>query len=132
MTSSQLLGLYQKYCEQHPNLWVSKGSFFNLKPFYIRNGSKQHIEMCLCKLHLHAQWSVNSLLQWTRKVGVNINANNFRTFLGILMVDCPSEQHTHISWECTPNKKSVCDHVTKNWSELKQRLQDVDDQTTTV
>eukprot|EP00794_Sanderia_malayensis_P019611 gene19611-21542_t len=88
--------------------------------------------MCLCKLHLHAQWSVNSLLQWTRKVGVNINANNFRTFLGILMVDCPSEQHTHISWECTPNKKSVCDHVTKNWSELKQRLQDVDDQTTTV
>ncbi len=47
VTSSQLLGLYQKYCEQHPNLPVSKGSFFNLKPFYIRNASKQHIEMCL-------------------------------------------------------------------------------------
>ncbi len=26
----------------------------------------------------------------------------------------------------------MCDHVTKNWSELKQWLQDVDDQTTTV
>ena len=67
VTSSQLLGLYQKYCEEYPNMMVSKGTFFKLKPFNIRNASKKDMEMCLCKLHLHIQWAFNSLLEWTRR-----------------------------------------------------------------
>ena len=38
------------------------------------------------------------------------------------MVDCPSEQHTHISWTCSPNKKQVCAHIQNNWADLKEML----------
>ena len=33
---------------------------------------------------------------------------------------------------CTPTKKTLCDHVTKNWTELKQRLNAADDGTSVL
>ena len=103
VTSIQLLSLYQKYCVDHPDIPVSKGTFFNLKPFYIRDASQKDVEMCLCKLHLHGQWSIKSLLQWVKKVQqqqpqqhVEIDATDYRTFYAKLMKGCPPEHHTHI------------------------------------
>lgn len=80
VTSTQLLGLYQEYRDQFPDMIVSKGTFFNLKPFYIRNASNQDIEMCLCKLHLHIQWAINSLLQLYRKLNLEVLSGDYRVF----------------------------------------------------
>ena len=96
VTSMQLLCLYQKYCNEYPDLPVSKGLFFNLKPFYVCNASKKNMDMCLCKLHLHTQWSIESLLKRTKQVNVELDATNFQDFLGILMINCPPEQNTHV------------------------------------
>ena len=68
-----------------------------LKPFYIRNASKKDMEMWLCKLHLHCQWAVESLLQWAKKVKIEIAATNYRHVLSMLMIDCAPKQNTHIS-----------------------------------
>ena len=132
VTTCQLLLLYKKYCEKFPSNLVSKGTFFNLKPFYIRNASKKDMEMCLCKLHLHTQWSFEALLRWSKKVQIEIGATTYRDFLSKLMMDCPKETHTHISWTCTPDKKSYCAHVEKNWNDMKELLLAVDQENASV
>ena len=63
VTGIPMLSMYQKYMEQNPDSRVSKGTFFNLKPFYIRGASQKDIQICLCKLHLHTQWSFQALLE---------------------------------------------------------------------
>ena len=128
VTSSQLLGLYQKYIEQYPQHVVSKGTFFSLKPFNVRNASKQDIEMCLCKLHLHMQWAFNSLLEWAKKQDVDLEVTNFRNFLKKLMAGCPAGEHTHIAWECAGNKKALCGHINEEWSDMKKTLIKFDDE----
>ena len=89
--------------------------------------------MCHCKLHLHFQWAVEALLQWAKKVEIEIpDTTTYRHLLSKLMVDCPAEQHTHVSWACTPNRKHICDDLTKNWNNMKELLFAADDGTICV
>ena len=76
-----MLSMYQKYMEQNPDSRVSKGTFFNLKPFYVRGASQKDIQMCLCKLHLHTQWSFKALLEWAKAVGQPTDALDYRGIL---------------------------------------------------
>ena len=133
VTSCQLLLLYKKYCEEFPHHLVSKGTFFDLKPFYIRNASKKDMGMCLCKLHLHFQWAVEALLQWAKKVEIEIpDTTTCHHLLSKLMVDCLAEQHMHVSWACMPNRKHNFDHITKNWNNMKELFFAADDGTICV
>ena len=53
------------------------------------------------------QWSIEALLNWAKQVSVELDATNFRNFLEILMINCPTEQNTHILRACIPDKKDV-------------------------
>ena len=55
--------LYKKYIEKNCNNKVSHGTFYALKPFYIRTEIEKDIEMCFCKLHLHAQLVIEAINQ---------------------------------------------------------------------
>ena len=61
VTHKSVRELYNKYTTSHPDLPVSLGSFLTLKPFYIRQTTTKDIEMCVCKSHLHARWSVKAV-----------------------------------------------------------------------
>ena len=32
------------------------------------------------------------------------------------------DEHVYINWECTPDKKSICDYIRMRWEELKETL----------
>ena len=55
--------LFVKYIKENSESdHVSWGAFIALKPFYVRHTSSKDMEMCCCKLHLHARWSISALL----------------------------------------------------------------------
>lgn len=76
---------------------------------------------------IHFQWASETLLQWAKKVSLEIHATSYRHLLTSIMQDCPYEIHTHLSWTCTPNKKSVCADITENWAHFKETLSSSDD-----
>ena len=122
VTAIPMLSMYQKYMEQNPDSRVSKGTFFNLKPFYIRGASQKDIQMCLCKLHLHTQWSFKALLEWAKAVGQPVDALDYCGILIRLTQDCDAEEQTYISWECTPDKDQIGEHIKTRWPDLKTDL----------
>ena len=60
-TQKSYKSLYVKYCKENTEHQVSYGSFLALKPFYVRGVKTNDIEMCCCKTHLHARWSIKAL-----------------------------------------------------------------------
>ena len=57
--------LYKKYIEKCCNKKVSDGTFCDLKQFYIRTEIEKDVEMCFCKLHLHARWVIEAIIKCT-------------------------------------------------------------------
>ena len=55
--------LLLKYIKSNPEVPVSLGTFLALKPFYVCSATTKDIEMCCCKKHLHAHWSIQALIQ---------------------------------------------------------------------
>ena len=53
---------------------VSLGTLLALKLFYVRSATTKDIEMCCCKKHLHAYWSIQALIQCATKQQVNLNS----------------------------------------------------------
>ena len=43
---------------------------------------------------------------------------------------CELENTTHISWACTPDDKTVCDHIGKHWDEIKNKCKDSNEEVT--
>ena len=37
---------------------------------------------------------------------------DYYSFFDYLTVDCVKDDHAHISWECTPNKNTMCQNIT--------------------
>ena len=106
--------LYQKYIKDHPNELVSIGTFFALKPFYIRTATTKDIEMCCCKKHLHARWSIQALIECAAKQSIDISPiGNYTTFFEYLTADCSSESTTYLSWECTADSSHFCKDIEK-------------------
>ena len=59
--------LYVDFICENPDHVVGYRTFLALKPFYIRPVKKCDIKMSCCKTHLHARWSINSLLEYANK-----------------------------------------------------------------
>ena len=55
---------------------MSYGSFLALKPFYIRSATTKDLEMCCCKKHLHARWSIVALIECCNKQNLNLGTVN--------------------------------------------------------
>ena len=106
--------LYKKYCEENSDHVVSKGTFDNLKPFYVRNASLKDMEMCCCKLYLHARWSIRALLESAKKLGIAILPEDYKSFFALLSTECDDDDNTYISWKCTQTKKQCMSMQKKN------------------
>ena len=98
--------LYVKYITSHPDSVVSWGTFLALRPFYVRTATTKDVEVCCCKLHLHARWSVNALIKSGKKQNIDIGLlNDYSSFFNFITSECPTEDQAYISWDCTPDKK---------------------------
>ena len=87
--------LYKNYLLENPDKVVSYGSFFSLKPFYIRGTTTKDIEMCCCKKHVHARNAVNGLIELCKKEKIELNFTLYDSFFEYLNKDCPSDPHTY-------------------------------------
>ena len=58
ITEPTAMALYTNFIPTFPNHEVAYGKFLALKPFYVRVATNSNLEMCCCKLHLHARWSI--------------------------------------------------------------------------
>ena len=101
---------------------VSYGTFVALKPFYVRCTTSKEIEMCCCKLYLHARWSVMCMLEIIQKCNIKVEFDSYETFFDYLTKNCASSSTTYIEWSCTPSKTVVCEEVLQNWVSLKTHL----------
>ena len=122
--------LYVDYVQSNPDNNVGYGTFLSLRPFYIRPAKKCDIEMCCCKKHLHARWSVKSLLAYAKLKNVELPFTNYATFFDYLNSDCESSNTTYISWVCASNNKNLCRHAEEKWDKLKNILEQSDQEKT--
>lgn len=119
--------LYIKYLNSNEEHRVSWGTFLALKPFYIKPNTLKEIEMCCCKLHLHARWAINALIQNCKLQKIDLgNISDYQSFFSFLNSDCPEDEHAYIAWECfsfVNKKKLLCDDIMKKWQELKLTME---------
>ena len=74
--------LYVRYIKSHPESVVSWGTFLALRPFYVRTATAKDLEVCCCKVHLHARWWVNTLIKSCKKQNIDIDQiNGYSSFL---------------------------------------------------
>ena len=79
--------------------------------------------MCLCKIHLHARRSVNALIKLCDMQDILLNFGCYSTFFKYLQTECPeTNSDVYLPWDCTPNKKIICDNQLKIWQNLKHEL----------
>ena len=125
--------LYANYIKENPNHYVSYGTWFALRPFYIRQVTTKDIEMCCCKLHLHARYSVSSLIACCKKQEISLNdITDYDSFFKTVTSECGSNDTTYIDWKCTQDKKNCCDHIKGKWSSLANSIISKSDEKITV
>ena len=113
--------LYVKYIQTHDEQnHVSWGTFLALRPFYIKPNTMKEIEMCCCKLHLHARWSIKAFIDCCKLQKFDIGEiTSYETFFEHLISDCPRDEHTYVSWECSPDRETLCENIKTKWKDLK-------------
>ena len=128
-----VMELYTKYIKENPEHAVSWGMFLALRPFYMRSATTKDIEVCCCKLHLHARWAVRSLITCCKKQEIDLGqVTTYETFFERITEFCPTSTSTYIPWECTPDKKTVCEEIGKKWNNLRSYVEEIADSTVTV
>ena len=70
--------IFLEFVAENSDNPIGYGSFIALKPFYVRPISKRDIEMCCCKDHLHARWSVKALIDNAEKQKVVLPFTNIQ------------------------------------------------------
>ena len=84
VTTKTYKQLFNEYLSSNNESTVSLGMIMALKPFYIRSATSNDIEMCCCKKHLHARWSINALIDCAKEqnldLGMLIHMKHFLTF----------------------------------------------------
>ena len=123
ITNKTIQEMYIDYLKNN-NAYVSKGTFYSLRPFYARSPTEKDIEMCVCKDHLHARWAVEAFLKLTKKQKITVDFCSYETFLSFLYSpSCiATTSSEYIKWTCTPDKKSLCPEIKSKFEELKNKL----------
>ena len=133
ITNETFKALYSKYIQDNTANCVSYGTFLSLKPFYVRSANTEDMEMCCCKKHLHARWSIQVLIECCDKQGINLGSiSDYYTFFDYLTENCGSEEITNIPWECVSDKNKLCEHIKGRWGTLMQDVLKEEDDTITV
>ena len=65
-------GLFHEFLLENDGLQVGLTTFLALRPFYVRSATPRDIEMCCCKDHLIARWSIRALVNLAGKSGVEL------------------------------------------------------------
>ena len=86
--------------------YVLYGTFISPRPFYVRGITHNDIEMCCCKEHLYARWSVAALIECSEKNAITLEFNNYYSFFSYLKKDCQASPTTYINWE-KPNRDQL-------------------------
>lgn len=115
-TFRELHGLYNS---MNPLNCVSLGTFYALKPFYVRHASAKDLVMCCCKLHLHTRWAIVALIKCLEKQEIPLPASSYDEFFEHLYADCGEGDKTYLPWNCTPAKDVVCSHISNLWTSLQ-------------
>lgn len=91
--------LYIKYIQNHEDQHhVSWGTFLSLRPFYIKPNTLKEIEMCCCKLHLHAKWSIKAFVECCKLQKIDLHEiTSYDTFFNHLTSSCLSDEVVYIS-----------------------------------
>ena len=103
ITSNPFKALYQNFISTNPHNIVSHGT---LNPFHVHAATEKDIEMCLCKIHLHARRAVDTLFKLCTKQNIPLEFKSYTTLFEFLR-NCPeSNNDIYLLWDCTPNKKN--------------------------
>lgn len=118
ITTVTLRELYYKYVKENPENMVSYRTFHSLKPFYVRSATTRDVEMCCCKIHLHARWAIAALVECASKEEITLPFHDYDSFFSYLAKDCEPCATTYINWGCVIDKKTVCGDILNNWITL--------------
>ena len=117
--------IYKDFIDAHGiSNTISYGTFISLEPFYVQAATSKDIEMCICKEHLHARSSINTLLNLCELNKIGLDFDSYESFFAYLAKDClfPDDNLIYLWWGCMPNKNVVCDDITSNWNNLKTKI----------
>ena len=89
--------LFTLYNVTHPENQVSYGTFYVLKSFYVRGATPADIEMCCCKKHLCACWSIKALLNSAKKQNITLPFTSCATFFDFLTADCEKSETMYLT-----------------------------------
>ena len=98
--------LYSKCTKLHPDKKVSQGSFLRFEPFYIRRETEKNIEMCCCKLHLHARWAIEGTLKNAVEQKIEVVFSNYHSFFEKLPQQCISSSTTYNDYHVNQIKRT--------------------------
>ena len=121
-TEQSYVELLTLYNVTQPENQISYGTFYALKPFYIRGATTADIEMCCCKKHLQARWSIKALLDSAKKQNITLPFTSYATFFDFLTADCEKSKMTYLKWECSPDSTAICSDIKQKWEHLKEEI----------
>ena len=98
----------------------------------MRGATTSNLEMCICKLHLHARWAIHALIKCAKQQQINLDFNCYNEFFSHLTRNCVASDTTIIDWECVPCKKESCEHITSKWRQLFDDISTQEDKDVTV
>ena len=64
------------------------------------------------------------------KLEITLPFNDYTRFLEIMYTHCDDDENTYISWDCTPNKKTVYQSITSMFTEVLDQLENADEKET--
>ena len=95
---------------------------------YVRSACQKDIALCLCKIHLQACRGVDTLVKLCIDQNITLDFDSYGSFFEVLQKDCPdSPNNVHVSWQCSPNKHTLCEHQQNQWDAIKYSLSKSDD-----
>ena len=86
--------LYNKFSNEKKDTKVSVGSFYALRPFYVRTQTEKDIEMCCCITHLHARWAIEAILESAKLQKIPLKFSNYDNFFQLLYSGCTKNNET--------------------------------------
>lgn len=151
--------LHKAYNTANPLNTVSIGTFYALKPFYMRHASSKDLVMCCCKIHLHIRWAIQALVKCIKKEQqqhdlmqkqiaaqekeqskekepllqrqkVEFPVDTYDEFFQYLYSECEEGERTYLPWACTPDKDDICSSISSQWSTLQTLILKCDERVT--
>ena len=64
------------------------------------------------------------------KLEITLPFNDYTRFFEIMYTHCDDDENTYKSWDCTPNKRTICQSITSMFTEVLDQLENADEKET--